>query len=111
MPRFPNALAAWQSDTFARTLKNEIESLAPGALPLSKGTSRGGMVDDSDLTAMVLTSAETENSLVADVGIFFTEILAACSCGDEPQALNSYCPLQIQIDKASAEAEIHVLSD
>ena len=104
-------MQAWQSDAFARALKDEIERLDAGTLPLSKETSRGGLVDDANITAMVLTSADDEQSIVADVGVFFTEIVAGCSCGDEPDAINAYCQLRIRIDKASAEAEIRVVSD
>jgi hypothetical protein len=110
MPRFPEALAAWQSDVFGRVLKEEIESLSPGTLPLHLGTAQGGFVDDSDIAATVLTSAEEAGSICADVGIFFTEIVGGCSCGDEPEAVNAYCRLRIHIDKSSAEARIgHVL--
>jgi hypothetical protein len=111
VPRLPAALTAWQSDDFARVLKDEIESLDSGTLPLSQGTSQGGMVDDSDVTATVLTSKENEESIIAVVGVFFTEIVAGCSCGDEPEEINAHCLLQVRIDKASARARIHVISD
>ena len=83
--------------------------MGPGALPLNKGTSGGGMVDDSHISAMPLSSADDERSITADVGVFFTEVLAACSCGEEPTETNAYCQLRIRIDKATGEAEIQVL--
>lgn len=109
MPKFPNAVQTWRSDAFNRALKDEIEHLEAGTLPLYKETSRGGLVDDADITAMVLTSSDDGKSIVADVGVFFTEIVASCSCGDEPDEINAYCQLQIRIDKASTEAEIRVV--
>ena len=92
-------------------LKQEIEAMDAGTLPLNKGTSRGGVAGDSDITAMPLTSSDTAHSIVADVGVFFTEILTVCSCGEDPAETNAYCQLRIRIDKTSAEAEIQVLPD
>jgi hypothetical protein len=111
MPRFPAALTAWGSDAFGRVLKEEVESLSPGTLPLHLGVLQGGFVDDSDIAATVLTSREDEGSILVDVGIFFTEIVGGCSCGDEPEAINSYCRLRIRIDKSSAEAHIGLVLD
>ena len=111
MPRFPNALRAWQCEDFSRILKQEIEDMDTGALPLSRASSRGGVVDASGITAMPLRSTDDERFIVANVGVFFTEILAACSCGEDPAETNAYCQLQIRIDKASAEADIRILPD
>jgi len=108
MPKFPNSLQAWGTDDFPRTLKNEIETMDTGILPLQAATTRGGLVDDADITAVVLKSTEEGQFIHVGVGIFFTEITAACSCGEEPDAINGYCQLQVHIDKSSAEAEFHV---
>jgi len=48
---------------------------------------------------------------LAEVGIFFTEPVAGCSCGDGPDTVDIYCRLRIRIDKISAAAEIHVIPD
>jgi len=111
VPRFPKSMAAWQSEDFTRVLKDEIEAMGAGALPLDEGTAHGGFVDDADITAVPFTSVDDEHSVVADVGIFFTEIVAGCSCGDEPETVNAYCRLRIRIDRASAEAEVSVVLD
>jgi hypothetical protein len=111
MPRFPNALQAWKSDAFPNTLKDEIEAMDPGILPLQKGCTRGGVADDTDITATVYKGSDDPDSILVDVGIFFTEITAACSCGDEPDTINNYCRLRIRIDKASAAAEVYVVPD
>ena len=104
-------MATWQSDEFARVLKDEIEAMGAGALPLDEGTAHGGFVDDADITAVPFTSTADDRSVVADVGIFFTEIVAGCSCGEDPETVNVYCRLRIRIEKASAEAEIGVVLD
>lgn len=111
MPKFINSLRDWGSDSFPQTLKSEIENLKTGALPLDKGVFQGGYIDDSNLAITVLHVTDDEKTIQAKVGIFFTEIVAGCSCGDEPMEQNAYCEMQISIDKATAEAEFAVTPD
>jgi hypothetical protein len=104
-------LRAWQTGAFGPTLKGEIEGMGAETLPLDQGTSQGGLVDDSKITATVLTVADDASSILADVGAFFTEIVAGCSCGDEPDSINAYCRMRIRIDKTTAEAQIRLVSE
>lgn len=98
------ALDAWPGERFTSTLKTEIESLPPGSLPLAEGGALGGYVDDASIVATILCAVDDEEHIAADVGIFFGEILAGCSCGDEPEMQNAYCELRVSIDKQSAAA-------
>ena len=100
--RLPAALRAWPSAAFAATLKGEIEALPAAALPLAQGTAHGGHVGDEALTATVLRAADTGAAIEATVGVFFAEIIAGCSCGDEPQSVNAYCELRVRIDRSGA---------
>ena len=104
MPRLPLSMRAWPSDAFARTLKEEIENLGAGALPLDQATTHGGRTDDGPITATVLRSSDNGDAIEAEVGIFFGEILAGCSCGDDAQTLNAYGELRVRIDRATGEA-------
>lgn len=104
MHRLPNSLLDWQTDRFALSLKSEIGNLPAGTLPLDQGVTQGGYVDDSDMAITVLHAAEDDVCLRAKVGVFFTEIVASCGCGDEPMEKNAYLELQVRIDKASADA-------
>ncbi len=81
------------AEPFADTLKAEIEALPAGSLPLDKATLTGWHIDDSHITATVLRAEDDATRIAADVGIFFTEIIAGCSCGDEPQSQGNYCEL------------------
>ena len=109
MLRFLNSLRDWKTDSFAQTLKSEIENLKTGVLPLEKGVSQGGIIDDSDIAVTVFGATDDEELIQAKVGIFFTEIVGCCGCGDEPMANNVYCEMQIKINKVTAETEIKVL--
>jgi hypothetical protein len=111
MAKLPNSLRDWQSDRFAQSLKTEIRDLNPGALPLDRGVTQGGFVDDGDMTITVLDAREDDASIWAKVGVFFTEIVASCGCGDEPMPTNAYCEIQVRIAKANAEAEFILIPD
>lgn len=107
MARLERSLNAWGDESFARVLKEEIEALTPAALPLTSGT--GYM--DGDISITLLNAAEERGAIRARIGIFFNEILAGCSCGDEPTPTSAYCELQVSIDKATAEAAFSPLSE
>jgi hypothetical protein len=111
MPKFRNSLHAWQSEPFIQAMKNDLEHLETGVLPLDKAVSQGGYVDDNNITATVLYADEDELAIHARVGIFFTEIVINCGCGDDPMETNAYCEMRISIDKTTAEAEFEVLQD
>ncbi|MBI5041833.1 MAG: glucosamine--fructose-6-phosphate aminotransferase [Gammaproteobacteria bacterium] len=111
MAKLIGAVRDWNTDAFAQSLKREIAYLGKGVLPLDKGVSYGGLVDDSELTVTLLRSADDGPAIVALVGVFFTEIIGGCSCGDEPTPTPAYCELHIRIDKATAEADIVIVPD
>ena len=108
MPKLPATLAS-RADTIETVLKRELESLPSGTLPLHVCTTRGGYVDDSDISATVLNVEQAEHHLLCKVGIFFTEIVVGCGCGDAPFPENAYCELMVSIDKITAEAEFEVI--
>ena len=108
MPNFSKSLNAWQTDEFSQTLKGELEQLAAGTLPLEKAVTQGGYVDDSHITATVLHAEEDAQAIQARAGIFFTEIVINCGCGDDPMETNAYAELRIRIDKSTARAEFEV---
>lgn len=109
MPKLVNALRDWKSDTFALTLKREIEGLRPGTLPLVEAAGQGRYPDDGDVAVTVLRTGEDEGAIEAGVGVFFTAVVGSCGCGDEPYGENAYCELLVRIDKATAEAEFAVV--
>jgi hypothetical protein len=111
MPDFSQCLRARGTDRFSSELKNVLLGLAPGVLPLQQGASQGGHVDDSDLDATVLDVTDDKEVIKARVGIFFTEVIGNCACGDEPVPAQAYCVLQVNIDIATAMADFTVLAE
>jgi hypothetical protein len=111
MPEFLNSLHTWQTESFSKTLKKELEQLEPGVLPLDKAVVQGGYVDDSHITATILHADEDEQAIHARAGIFFTEIVINCGCGDDPMETNAYCQMRIHINKTTGQAEFEVTQD
>lgn len=111
MPKFPDALRHWPSDSFKQILKSEIENLKTGALPLENGISQGGLIDDSNITATILSTSDNPSVIKTKAGIFFTEIVGGCNCHDDPIEINTYCEIIININKTTANAEITGLPD
>jgi len=106
-----NSLQAWGTDSFFQTLKNELEHLEPGVLPLEKAVAQGGYVDDSHITITVLRAEDDEKTIHARVGIFFTEIVINCGCGDDPMETNAYCEMRVTIDRDNGLAVCEVIQD
>ncbi|MCW8827352.1 MAG: glucosamine--fructose-6-phosphate aminotransferase, partial [Gammaproteobacteria bacterium] len=105
MTQLPNALKAWSTDSYSRTIKNELQSLEQGVLPLEKGLTEGGEVDDSNITVTVFESSDNEQSILTKVTVFFSEMSGACSCaGDGPYEVHAHCTMVVSIDKSTAEA-------
>ena len=109
MTKLPRSAAAWPSDSFSATIKNELEELEPGSLPLDKATQRGGYVDDSSITCTVFNFKDENDHITIKTGIFFTEILICCGCGDDPVPENAYCELMISLDKKNAGATFEII--
>jgi len=106
----PAALAAWNTPAFQAELKRELETLA-ALLPLQQGTTHGGVADGSKLAVSVFGVRADDGTIHAEIGVFFSEIVAGCNCGDDPMDLHAYCVMRVSIDKASALAAVLVLAD
>lgn len=109
MTTLPASLAAWNTIAFKSIIKQELLDLTTGTLPLEKGTSQGGYVDDSDLNATILTISENPQTITVTAGLFFTEIIICCGCGDDPTPVHAYCDMEISIDKNSAHASFRII--
>ena len=108
-PSLANTLRKWPHGSWKSVLKSEIESLPSGSLPLEEAVTRCGIVDDNDISVTVINTSQNSTSIKARVGVFFTEIVAGCVCGEDPTAENAYCELLVRIDKITAAADITLI--
>ena len=113
MLRFSNSLSVWGTPAFQEVLKEEIERLDIRELPLQQGLSRGSYSDGKGLSVMIISITDEPTLIRAKTGIFYSSIIAGCSCADDPTPvddINEYCELQFDIDKTNAEATVTLLS-
>ena len=114
MIQFNNALNAWGTSEFKDVLQQEIAQMDAGLLPLQQGLSNSSHVTDRPVQAMVLDQSEDAELIRVKAGIFYTGIIAGCSCADDPTPIaeqNEYCVLQFYIDKQSAETTVTLVSE
>lgn len=103
-PRLTASLAAWGGEDFIEVLKDELAALGPEALPLITAT---GHADTEGMSLTLIRQTEADDTLCLRVGMFFHQILAGCSCGDDPLSEPAYCELDLVIDKAGGDTAIH----
>ncbi len=105
---------AWGSPEFADTLKQEVAQLDARHLPLQEGLSQSSHVTDRPVQAMILSMDEDGGLIRVKIGVFYTGVIAGCSCTDDPtpiSELNEYCVLQLGIDKSTAATTVTLLAE
>jgi len=110
---FKVSLAAWGSPDFAVILKKEIEQLGAGQLPLQQALATTSYALDTNLSAMIIRVADEEGFIRVKAGIFYSGIIAGCSCADDPTPVDEqseYCEVQLDINKVTAETTIELLT-
>lgn len=113
MFRLPESLAAWGTPDFKAVLKREIARLG-GSLPLQQGLSGSSYALDDAVEAVVHRVAQHGGHIQARVGIFYSGIIAGCSCADDPtpvEAQTEYCEVDVNIDQATGQADIRLAND
>ncbi|MDP3483627.1 MAG: hypothetical protein Q8S05_10010, partial [Sulfuricella sp.] len=84
MIRLTKSLNAWGTADFEGILKTEIEQLDAEQLPLQQGLSTSSYALDDKLNVRIISVSEEANLIRAKVGIFYSGIIAGCSCADDP---------------------------
>lgn len=118
MITFDKSLQAWRThgfgDPFRHAIKSEIAALGTTGLPLQQGLSHSSVALDDPVSANILSCADEGKSLSIKAGIFYTGIIAGCSCADDPtptDVCNEYCEVMIDIDKDSSAISVTLLTD
>jgi hypothetical protein len=114
MIRLPNTVRARGTPEFSDVLRQEIEQLDALQLPLQQGLSASSHVTDRPFQARIISVREEDGILRVKAGIFYTGIIAGCSCADDPtpiDELNEYCVVRLDIDTSTAEAAVTLLNE
>ena len=112
MLKLSKALQARHSKDFNIILKKEIQDIDPNLLPLQQGLSLSSYVGKTPFSTVILNIQEETNCINIKAGIFYTGIIAGCSCSDDPSPTdeqNEYCELLFSINKDTANTEVKLL--
>jgi hypothetical protein len=108
MLHLPEAARAWGTSAFAAALKAELADRG-SELPLQQAASLTSSVTDDRIEALLLDAAENGGRIHARVGIFFSGIVAGCSCADDPtpvEPVQEYCELRLSIDPTTGATAV-----
>ena len=111
--RLPATLAAWGRESFATTLANELGPLAQRHLPLQQMLQHGSHMAEEPVTVRLVSVQAQPRQLQLRIGVFFTSLIAGCSCADDPtpsDTLAEYGELDLSLDRESAAADIPPLA-
>lgn len=114
MIRLPKSLNAWGTPAFRDVLKQEIEQMDARHLPLQQGLSASSHVTERPFQAMIIGASEEAGLVRVKAGIFYTGVIAGCSCADDPAPVdeqNEYCVVQFGIDRMTAETTVTLLAE
>jgi hypothetical protein len=114
MIRLTKSLNAWGTPAFGEVLKDEMEHLDAALLPLQQGLARGNYVSDGNFSVMILRVAQDPEAIHVTAGIFYSGIIAGCTCADDPTPggeESEYCEVRFDIDRKNAETTVSLLPD
>lgn len=109
MLSLPLSIEALNTDEFKQVLQSELAALGMPHLPLQAGLTQGSIALDDDLQVMLLKIDDAQEKIVIRAALFYTSIIAGCSCADDPSPvdkLNEYCEVLIELDRQSANCQI-----
>jgi len=111
---FNESKNAWGTAGFEQAFKREVTMLDHASLPLQQGLTQSSYVSDEPVSAVVLNSSVNNALIHIKAGIFYTGIIAGCSCADDPSPLdtqNEYCECLFIINQDTGETELSLLSE
>lgn len=114
MIRLKNLLSACGERDFHTAVKTELEQLSPHDLPLQAALSHSSHVSDEPFRVMVVNSQASAETIEVKLGIFYSGIIAGCSCADDPTPIDTqpeYALIALKIDKQTAEAVFSLISE
>lgn len=114
MIKLSKSLAVWGNPTFEETLKQEIVQLDVKQIPLQQGLSNSNYTNGDNRKIILMSVTDESNCIRVKTGIFYTGIVAGCNCADDPSPvdeINEYCEMEFDINKATAETNVRLLSD
>lgn len=114
MIKLNKTLLAFDTADFNKVAKDEITSIDPALLPLQQGLSLSSYVGQTPFNITILNVTNENSDIQIKAGIFYTGIIAGCSCSDDPSPTdeqNEYCEILFSVNMKTAETDIQLLVD
>ncbi|MGB5473888.1 MAG: hypothetical protein WBQ78_10475 [Gammaproteobacteria bacterium] len=114
MIRLQKSLVAWGTPDFEAVIRQELAGLGIEQLPLQQGLGGSSYATDRPPQVMIISSSESQRGIRIKAGIFYSGIIAGCSCADDPTPVEEqaeYCVVHVDIDKTTGEATIALAED
>ena len=112
--RLANSLSAWGGPGFEAAFRQELASLGVEGLPLQQGLTGSSYATAAEPHIMIIHASEADGVIRVRAGVFYTGIIAGCSCADDPAPVEEqaeYCVLQVDIDRPTGAARIVLAED
>ena len=106
------ALSVWGTPSFEETFKCAIVQMDAALLPLQQALAQSSYTDGANRSVTILSISEEADAILVKAGIFYSGMIAGCSCADDPTPVDEqteYCEVQIAINKQTAEATVTLL--
>ncbi|MDP2829599.1 MAG: hypothetical protein Q8O37_13445 [Sulfuricellaceae bacterium] len=114
MPLLPASLAAWNTPAFADTFKQELARLDTTLSLLQQGLRFSSYALAEKLKISVISANELPGTIQVKAGLFYTGVIAGCSCADDPTPVDEiaeYCEVLVDIDKVTAGTKITLIAE
>ena len=109
----PETWRALATPRFDEILQDELESLPVEQLPLQQCMRQCNYVLDLRPDILILGTDDIDNEMQIRIGVFFSGLIAGCSCADDPtpiEPLAEYCELLLRMDKQTGYTTINQMA-
>lgn len=110
----PRTVQAIQQPEFKAIFVEEMSALNSSQLPLQQSLSYSSYVSNEAFQVMYISHQISSDELLIKSAIFYTGIIAGCSCADDPSpqdTQNEVCELMVAINLETSQASLELLED
>lgn len=100
---------AWNTPDFNDVFKTELGLLDHHLLPLQKCLTYSSYVSNEAISTVIINTAANDQTLTIKANVFYTGIIAGCSCADDPSPQdlqNECCELFFYINRETGNTEV-----
>lgn len=101
MLAFPETARCFGTPAFHAAFQRDIATWAKSVHGLSFLAEQGGQVPPQSIAVTLLAHEADTDRITLRAGVFFTELVGGCSCGDEPFETPGYRELTLSIERGS----------